>query len=236
MWQRLCRHPRTTARSSACPAVHVCGQVLAPAVRPLIAGRRSAVHFAAIVWFAAPSAIGPAGLRIKCANKKSTADEVNKAALPKVAGEKCAKCERIRAYPWTDCIVVDPQRAPGRDGLAVPTVTASAMIADLESGDKVERHSGPGEILEAAGFRVPTLRLRSGQALSKTAKGGAASIVVVQGWASPQPRLWWCKHGPAPISELNYVDFGAIGGRGPPPLPGVVGSSYLKRCIGRNRG
>jgi len=38
MWQRLCRYPRTTARSLAFPAIHVCGQVLAPAVRPLLRG------------------------------------------------------------------------------------------------------------------------------------------------------------------------------------------------------
>jgi hypothetical protein len=37
----------------------------------------------------------------------------------------------------------------------VPTVTASTMIADSESADKVRCHSGPVEIPETAGFGVP---------------------------------------------------------------------------------
>jgi hypothetical protein len=63
----------------------------------------------------------------------------------------------------------------------VPTVTASTMIADLELADKVGCHNGPVEILEAA--------RSEGAHLSKTAKGGAASVgtapAVKGGSASP---------------------------------------------------
>jgi hypothetical protein len=48
--------------------------------------RKSALQFAVIAALAVSTG-GTLGLMSKCANKKSAADEINKAMLPKIAGE-----------------------------------------------------------------------------------------------------------------------------------------------------
>ena len=69
------------------------------------AARKSVLELAVI----APRAVstgGTLGLLRKRANKKSTADEINKSMLPKTTREKCRKCELAR--PRTDGVVANP--------------------------------------------------------------------------------------------------------------------------------